>query len=472
MKIRSTYMGSYALKRQVQPREAWVNPSTGVVVRRGWANPEVPEYAPNWLVTFSLPGTAPKSMTAGSKVVRYRICDKCMAEVGNPLVTRARCDCIARVSAWAEAWLETQTVLLQRGELARLEEMRSPKSWSSPQEVLALYLKRGPTDARARVNSLGLILSQARGLSLDSFGWGDLTKKLKKDWAEMRQEAGRRGWLGLGAGKNMPEGGWEELRALKAAGALPAMDLRAVEEWNTTILSYFTNVNTIFGEDARDRILEGVRVPDLGDFLGAKFKLPKPKGHKSIPPEVMAEIERRLPVLRVEDEQLYAFFRVCEETGVRPGTLRVLGGQALRLLDAAGLAAARARMAADWRVPVEDLGEFGALLCIPAVKRGHEVVTPVSAETVGLLVGLRNDGSLFGCALPTEMKELHDRRLNGWLRECGVKGTQVAYLLRHRKAQALRRFGGVAAVSVGLGHVDEEMAKRYSQEERMVPAVR
>lgn len=471
MKSRGTYIGSFALKRQVQPREAWVNPVTGAV-RRGWMDPEVPEFQRNWTVTFYMPGMAPKFMTAGSKVVRYRICDRCLAEVGNPVVTRPRCECQGRVNAWAEAWLETQTVLLQRGEMERLAEMRAPKSWSSPQEVLALYLKRGPDDARARVNSLGLMLGQARGLSLESFGWADLTKKLKKDWAEMRQEAGRRGWLGLGAGKNAPAGAWEELRALKAAGDLPALDLRTVAEWNTTILSYFTNVNTIFGEDARDRILEGLRVPDLADFLGAKFKLPKPKGHKGIPPEVMAEIEGRLPALKVEDEQLYAFFRVCEETGVRPGTLRVLGGGALRLLDAEGLAAARARMAAEWRVPVEDLGEFGGLLCIPAVKGGHEVVTPVSVETVGLLVAMRNEGSLFGCVLPTEMRELHDRRLNGWLRGCGVKGTQVAYLLRHRKAQALRRFGGVAAVSVGLGHVDEAMAKRYSQEDRLVPAVR
>jgi len=472
MKSRGTYIGSFSLKRQLQPKEAWVHPVTGQVVRKGWEDPNVPEYQRNWVVVFSMPGQAQRSVTAGTKLVRYRICDRCMAEVENPVVTRPRCECQQRVTGWAESWLETQTVLLQRGEIARLEEMRAPKTWSSPQEVLALYVKRGPADARARVNSLGVILGQARGLSLDSFGWSDLTKRLKKDWAEMRQEAGRRGWLGLGAGKKAPAGAWEELRALKAAGELPALDLRTVAEWNTTITSYFTNVNTIFGEDARDRILEGLRVPDLGDFLGAKFKLPKPKGHKSIPPEVMAEIERRLPALRVEDEQLYAFFRVCEETGVRPGTLRALGGEALRLLDAVGLASARAQMAAEWRVPVEELGEFGALLCIPAVKGGHEVVTPVSTETVRLLVEMRRDASLFGCVHPTEMKDLHNRRLNEWLRECGVQGTQVAYLLRHRKAQALRRFGGVAAVSVGLGHVDEAMAKRYSREDRLVPAVR
>jgi integrase len=144
---------------------------------------------------------------------------------------------------------------------------------------------------------------------------------------------------------------------------------------------------------------------------------------------------------------------------------------ALRVLDAVEMLAARGRMAEEWRVPVEELGEFGGLLSIPAAKGGHEVVTPVSVETVEVLRGLGNARSLFGCEHPTAEGDMH-RALNEWLRECGVEGTQVAYLLRHRKAQALRRFGGVAAVSVGLGHVDEQMARRYSKEDRLVPALR
>lgn len=462
-----TFIGSYSLKRQQKAREPYVK--EGKVVRRGWRDANVPEFLPNWMVTFTLPNSKPKAVTAEY----FPLCSACMAVPAdeNPVKVRATCSCQKGVRKWAESWLETQTVLLQRGELQRLEEMRRKVVWSSPRAVLDVYLKRGPADAKARVNALALMLSQARGLSLDSFEWSDLTKKLKQDWAEMRQEAGRRGWLGLGAGKNAPAHAWEELRALKAAGDLPALDLRTVAEWNTTILGVFTNVNTIFGLDARDRILEGLAVPDLSGFLLAKFKLPRPKGHKQIPAGVMTEVERRLPGLLVCDARVYTFFRVCEETGVRPGTVRKLGADALKVLDDAGMLAARERMSREWRVAVDEIGVFGGLLSIPAAKGGHEVVTPISVETVRLLEGLRTAESLFGCKHKTAALDLH-LALNEWLRECGVEGTHVAYLLRHRKAQALRRFGGVAAVSVGLGHVDEAMARRYSEEDRLVPALK
>ena len=437
------------------------------MVRRGWRDAAVPEYGPNWMVTFTMPGMKPRCVSAKL----FPLCEKCAGVVGNPAKERAGCVCVRRVSMWAEEWLMTETAMLQRGEVERLREMRAPVVFASVQEVLALYLKRGPADRQARVNSLASMLMQARGISLEAVTWGDLTKGLKRDWAELRQEAGRRRWLGLGAGKNMPTDGWAMLRGMKAAGSLPALDLRTVAEWNTTILGYFTNVNTIFGKDAQERILEGLRLPDLSAFLEVRFKLPKPKGHKGIPDEVMAVVEDRLADLRADDARVWAFFRVCEETGVRPGTLRELVPGALRVLDAGEMLATRGRMAEEWRVPVEELGEFGGLLSIPAAKGGHEVVTPVSVETVEVLRGLGNARSLFGCEHPTAEKRLHEA-LNDWLRECGVEGTQVAYLLRHRKAQALRRFGGVAAVSVGLGHVDEQMARRYSKEDRLVPALR
>jgi integrase len=269
----------------------------------------------------------------------------------------------------------------------------------------------------------------------------------------------------------MPAGGWALLRGLAAERKLKAVDETTVAAWNTTVTTYLVSARSIFGDKSRAKVLRDLLLPDLGDFMAAlPVDLPCPEGHQEIPVAVMAEVERRLPGLMDADAQLYAFFLACEETGVRPGTLRVLDAAALRVLSAEEMGFWKARMAVDWKLPESELCDFGGLLDIPAKKGGNAVRTPVSSELAGLLVGMRVPGSLFGCKHKTAAGELHER-LNGWLRECGVEGNHVTYLLRHRKAQALRRFGGKSAVAVGLGHTSEAMAERYSREDRIVPAV-
>jgi hypothetical protein len=98
------------------------------------------------------------------------------------------------------------------------------------------------------------------------------------------------------------------------------------------------------------------------------------------------------------------------------------------------------------------------------------VLTPVSAAVVEVARAVMTPGSLIGARNETDGRLLH-AGLNTWLRSCGVEGTHAAYLLRHRKGQLLRRFGGKAAVGAGLGHTSEAMAGRYSREDRVVPAV-
>jgi hypothetical protein len=155
---------------------------------------------------------------------------------------------------------------------------------------------------------------------------------------------------------------------------------------------------------------------------------------------------------------------------MRPVSVRRLVPGDLRALSAAESAEWRAKMASEWRVDEAELSDFGGLLRVAAAKHGAEVLTPVSAAVVEVARAVMTPGSLVGARNATDGRLLH-AGLNAWLRSCGVEGTHAAYLLRHRKGQLLRRFGGKAAVGAGLGHTSEAMAGRYSREDRVVPAV-
>lgn len=451
-----TTLGSYHLIRQAKPENRWKVAG-------------VREFDPNWVVRFCLPGEQ-KRVTARL----YPICERCLAVEGNPAEVRSNCaveGCQRDVRRWADLELAVYAKALREGDLKKTQEWLRPKQYASIAEVLEVYLQRGPTDRRQRVNMLSAIYEQVTGREIERARWDELTQKLLMTWAEMRQEAGRRGWLGLGAGKNMPAGGWAVLRGMASERKLKAVDEVTEAAWNTTIGTYLVSARSIFGEKSRLKVLRDLMLPEMGDFMDPlPVDLPGPEGHQEIPARVMAEVERQLPALRDGDGQLYAFFRVCEETGVRPGTLRTLDAGALSVLSAEEMGFWRARMAADWHVDESELCEFGGLLDIPAKKHGNAARTPVSAEVAGLLVDLRAAGNLFGCKHVTAAKELHEK-LNVWLRGCGVEGNHVAYLLRHRKAQVMRKRFGKSGVAVTLGHASEAMAERYSKEDRIVPAV-
>jgi len=443
-----TSLGSYSIYRQAQ------SGAGGPWVRK-------------WVVRFFVGGDKPLTRSKHP----FLICKQCLAEEGNPVETRAGCkQCQEPVHRWAKKFLEAHTALLQRGEMDRLEELITPKRWTPVSEVLAVYRERGPDDRAQRLNFLATVFEQTMGRDISCLRWEDLTADLKLDWAELRQEAGRRGWLGLGAGKNMPDHGWALLRDMKRTGKLPALDDRTEAPWNTTIGTYMTSINSVFGEKSRTKVLRGLNVPPLAEFLGCRLSLPAPKGHKEIEAGVMGRIDAALPVLRSEDARVWLFQQLCEETGMRPVSVRRLVPGDLRVLSASESAEWRARMAVEWRVPESDLCEFGGLLRVAAAKHGAEILTPVSAEVVAVALEVQSAGSLIGARNETDGRALH-ARLNAWLRECGVTGTQAAYLLRHRKGQLLRRFGGKAAVGAGVGHTSEAMAGRYSREDRVVPAV-
>ena len=446
MKTRSTYMGSFALKRQLQPRESWVNPSTGVVVRRGWANPEVPEYQPNWVVTFSLPGTAPKAMTAGSKVVRYRICDRCMAETGNPVVTRPRCECQQRVVAWAESWLETQTVLLQRGEIERLREMREPKKTATLAAWLELYLQRGPDDRQARVNALRAMVEEVTGLPLEAASWDTLTSALVITWAEMRQEAGRRGWLGLGRGKNMPSDGWAMIRALRAARKLPPLDTQSAQPWNTTILGYLVQAKTVVGDKVRAFALRELVIPDLRDFRAASLPILTPKGHKKITPEQLMGLLKGADELRRSNVRLWVVnqmlmrlaCRPVEVQAAKPSWLEVVGGRT--------------------RIVIVNREAEGFVL--KAGAKGTERRIWVPEDLAVAMREVMTDTSLLGAKHKTEARDLVEYEHSQWLRvAAGLTGTQTNYILRHLGAAERMTSEGAGAAGALLGHAGEALVR-------------
>lgn len=436
-------MGSFALKRQVQPREAWVHPTTGVVVRRGWADPNVPEYQPNWVVTFSLPGTAPKSMTAGSKLVRYRICDKCMAEVGNPVVTRPRCDCILRVTAWAEAWLETQTVLLQRGEIERLQEMRAPKKTATLGAWLDLYLQRGPDDRQARVNALRAMVEEVTGLPLESANWETLTSGLVITWAEMRQEAGRRGWLGLGRGKNMPADGWAKIRAMSK---LPPLDTQTAQPWNTTILGYLVQAKTVFGDKVRAYALRELVIPELRDFRAASLPILTPKGHKKISPEQLLGLLKGADELRRSNLRLWVVnqmlmrlaCRPVEVQAAKPSWLEVVGGRT--------------------RIVIVNREAEGFVLKAGAKATERRIWVP--EDLAAAMREVMTETSLIGAKHKTEARDLVEYEHSQWLRGvAGLAGSQTNYILRHLGAAERMTSEGAGAAGALLGHSGEALVR-------------
>jgi len=370
-----------------------------------------------------------------------------LAEEGNPVETRPNCkQCQEPVHRWAKKFLEAHTELLKRGEMDRLEELITPKRWTPVSEVLAVYRERGPKDRRQRVNFLASIYEQTTGKGLERMQWEDLTRDLVYDWIEIRQEAGRRGWLGLSAGKNMPANGWEELRELQRARKL-RRDTETVAPWNTTILGHVVSAKSIFNPMSREDTLRGLHLPPLEDFLSVKLTkmLPAPKGHREIDEEVLARIVAELPTLRAKSPRVWAFVLLCAWLSGRPGKVLELAGDALKVqADGTGL------------------------ITQPEAKGGNESFTLVDAECVGAVLAVRTEASLFGVRNATA---IHNAA-NAWLKGLGMEGTKKMSMFRHLKLQILRNKYGDEMAAAAAGHTSTAMVRStYTRNEKVVPLV-
>lgn len=433
----ATLIGSYSLIRK---RKAANHPSAA---KR--------PFEPNWLVRFRMPGEEPKDKTAKL----YPVCAKCLAVEGDPVKERPNCgqksgDCQTGARRWAESELAVMTEAMRRGDMEKKQEWLKPKRHARLSEVLELFGLRGPNDRKQRLNCLKSFWMQTTGRPMGEMDWADLTPNLFRDWAELRQEAGRRGWLGLGRGKNMPEGGWAALRALQAGRVpgerLPALDTRTAAPWNTTILSYLTSIKTIFGEESRDNYLRSLELPPLTEFLKLSLDLPTPKGHKAMTSAQLLAILHEADKMRTTNPRLWVVNQMLmrlacrpeEVEAARPSWLEKVGGRtriAIINREDEGFTLKAGSNATERRIYLPD----------DLVAAMHEVMT----ET-----------SLIGAKHKTEAHDMiyveHSKELRKWAK---LKGAQTNYLLRHLGAAERMTSQDAGAAAALLGHSSDKLIK-------------
>lgn len=442
--------GSYSMFRQMKPTSRWKDPA-------------VPECDPNWVVRFRFGDGSVLTRAAREGPARFPVCERCRAvPVGeNPVELRSGCECQRRARRWAESFLETQGDLYQRREFERLEAMRRAPKVNDPMEVLAAFLQRGPADARARVGYLRAMIEQTLGGTMEgqfkARGWELLNESLVRDWSELRQEAGWRGWLGLGAGANMPEDGWDLLRVELAAGRLPPPGLTGAERrrrmqpmpWNTSIKGYLNKAQGIFGEKSRREFLRGLVVPELAEFRAVRLGLLKvPKGHRAMTKEQRLALLEAGDALKGTDLRLWVIHEALSRMGLRPielwqahpGWVEAVGdGDRLRR-----------------RLVIKNRPDEGF-----EVKNDEEGAIWIPDELAAAMDEVGTPVSLIGGATRNASKNLVERTYSKWMRETAeIEGKHTCYLWRHMTL-AERRTSSGGAASAALGRHSEAVNRAH-----------
>lgn len=410
-----------------------------------------------------MPGEEPKDKTAKL----YPVCEKCLAVDGDPVKERPNCgqksgDCQTGARRWAESELAVMTEAMRRGDMEKKEEWLRPKQVAKLPEVLAMFELRGPADKMQRLGSLRALWEQTTGRLLSEMDWADLTEDLVRDWAEMRQEAGRLGWLGVvrvGAakprsdsgprrGKNMPANGWAELRARRAAGSLPALDTRTAAAWNTTIRGYLTNVKSIFGLEARQNVLRGLVLPELKEFLAVSLDLPTPKGHKALTNAQAQALLTGADVLRVTNPRLWLVNQLLMRLGCRP--VEVMAAR-LSWIE---------RINGEVNIIITNREDEG--FTIKAGADGVErIIGPLPADLVAAIDELGTETSLIGAKHKTEARELVGYDHSQWVRKtAGLTGSQTNYLFRHWALAERMTSQGADAAAALAGHAGPAMVQK------------
>jgi integrase len=219
---------------------------------------------------------------------------------------------------------------------------------------------------------------------------------------------------------------------------LPGIDKSEVMECNTTIKTYLRCARAVFANERE--YLEGLTLPKLEQFLKWSPELAAPEGHRELPADVRARIFEDLPRLRREDPAVWAFAELLLWTGARPVQVLRMGPEALQA--------------------------EGVL--VPEAKRGTSPLVMVAPEVLEELRALAVPGSVLG----GERGEVVYRRLNAWLRACGVEGTQAAYSLRHFRLQEMREARGIEMAQALGGHRSSDMVERkYTRGAKVIPLV-
>jgi integrase len=408
---------------KVSVAEGWARYQRKVRPASRWKDAAVPEYDPNWLVTFHVCG---KSWTKTA--------------VGCPVAMGPK-----PVTAWCKEEIRTQAWMIQSGNIQEAQARRAPPRTIYGSEVMAEYLRNVPAkrDYAKNAQRFRSILEEATGKDVAEVPVNEetLTRQLLFKWVRMRQEYFRRGWSAHGAA---PADAWEILREELRAGNLPGIDKSECMEGNTTILTYLRCARSLFANHRE--YLGGLKLPELREFMTFSVEIEAPRGHREIPEAVALRIWGDAETLRTEDARLWVLLSVLAWTGARPAQVKGMTGTALEVQP-----------------------DGSGVVLVPVAKGGRPVRWPVSPELAGAIEQVRTAGSLIGATSPTAAGKLH-RRLNAWLRERGVEGTHAAYLLRHARGQQLREAGGVELAADGLGHTSTAMVQAvYTQRANVMP---
>jgi integrase len=410
-----------------------------------WKDPAVPEYDPSWLASISMPGQ-PRERRMRPELP---ICETCLAHVGNPAKDRPHCECVKAARKWAKEELATRTYLLQQGKIKELQEMRCT-THATPQKVMWTYEERGPKDAKARINALKWIYEQATGKPVKLMRWADLTEDLVLGWAELRQEAGRRGWLGLKDQRKMPDNGWQILRELKASGSLPALDRRTPMACNTSIHSYITQARTIFGQESRQHILRGLRIPELKGFMKVVVTVKKPVGHKKIAKDKWEAMIEAEPALKKENLRAWVVHELLLRLSCRPVEVLAARPGWLEKVETKG-------GVVRWRIMIINRPDESFTLKSGSGARERAIWLPDAL--VEAIHQIAQYDSLIGAKHITEAKEILAKH-SKWMRKFVPKGSsQTNYLLRHSGAAERMTSGDSTQAMALLGHKTTQMVE-------------
>ena len=433
------FAGSFRLYRQTKPKARWKVPG-------------VPVYDPSWVVVISMPGAEP------DKAMRPHLplCEVCLSVAENPAVTRPNCACVKAAQTWAKEELVTRTHLLQAGRLNELRALRAPEKLTPLHEVLKVYVERGPADAAKRRNSLRSIWTQATGKEFEVMAWKDLTRGLFLDWAEIRQEAGRRGWLGVGS-KKMPEDGWSQLRELREAGQIPSLDRRNAASWNVTIMGYLVNVKSMFNADARQHVLRGLTLPSLKEFLETTLDLPIEKGHRAIAADAWVKMLEAEPALEIENPRLWVVHELLLRLSCRPIEIQHARPSWLEKVEG------------RTRIIIKNRPEEGFSVKARANATDRAIWLP--EKLVRAIEGVATETSLIGAKHVTEARHLIYYQHSEWMKRFLPEGsTKTSYLLRHFGAAERMTSGDATEAAALLGHsstklVESTYGKRLDTQE-------
>lgn len=420
-----TFSGSFGLIRHAWAKSHWVN--------------GVPKYGENWMIKFYLPGER-SIVKMGPDKVRFRLCGACLALPHGvmPAAVRSDCSCQVAPRRWAKAVVAARSAMAERAELDKWEEMLRPVKWTPLNVALAQYESMGPVDARKRVQYLRTIIEVATGKTAARMDWEDLSKAVCFEFAELWQEAGRRGWLARGA---LPPTGWRQLRVQRARAPW-AVDRRTVMACNTSIKGYLASAKSIFNQLSRDNILRGLLIPPLTAFLETRVGVKIPRGHRAFSREDYLAMMNALPALKDARPEVWLVNQLMLRFGLRPEEVWPIQQTWLEEMTVDGVTRTRLNL-----VNREEEGF--------ELKAGPEAAIRRVWMPEEMLVVIRqvaNEVSILGTKNKAQAQVLVERTHPQWLRSLGITVPRPNYHLRHFAGAERLTSSGATAAGALLGH--------------------